>query len=318
MNTTWILGAPDPEMQAIEAVLRAHGQRVEYAFDTNGKRVHPGSAYRTTASSGGALRPDGGDVASGIVEATVLGVVFLVECAPAAHIYGDVAVEVVDHHREGDPGYGCPPAEFLSASSIGQVLLHLARIEYGVEHRFLIDLTGHWALQGVGSYEQSAVEPEHVLVAAADHCLAAAYRRECPGVDPDELMRWRISSRARFQGRDEAALLADVEATRGRLWDLRDDQSEEYSCGASCCGYQPPAVIVVPNYEHLPELPEAAAREGLAVEAAGLVDRDGRRKVVLTGCCPPDVVARWMDGQRALGREVYGDPARGFAGAYIA
>lgn len=29
-----------------------------------------------------------------------------------------------------------------------------------------------------------------IYAAAADHCLAAAYRGECPGVDPDALMRW--------------------------------------------------------------------------------------------------------------------------------
>src|SRR5690606_42081711 len=45
------------------------------------------------------------------------------------------------------------------------------------------------------------IPDRYVLAAAADHCLAAAYRGECPGVDPDALMRWRVESRAAFQGR---------------------------------------------------------------------------------------------------------------------
>src|SRR5690606_4181877 len=33
-----------------------------------------------------------------------------------------------------------------------------------------------------------------VFAAAADHCLAAAYRGECPGIDPNALMRWRVET----------------------------------------------------------------------------------------------------------------------------
>lgn len=49
------------------------------------------------------------------------------------------------------------------------------------------------------------------MIAAADHCLAAAYRGECPGVDPDHLMAWRVKTRAAFQGRTVAELEADIE-----------------------------------------------------------------------------------------------------------
>src|SRR5690606_41990813 len=34
----------------------------------------------------------------------------------------------IDHHRPGDPGYGRPPHEFLSVSSVGQVVVVLARL----------------------------------------------------------------------------------------------------------------------------------------------------------------------------------------------
>src|SRR5690606_5323560 len=34
----------------------------------------------------------------------------------------------IDHHCPGDPGYGRPPSEFLTASSLGQVISELARL----------------------------------------------------------------------------------------------------------------------------------------------------------------------------------------------
>src|SRR5690606_19221697 len=58
---------------------------------------------------------------------------------------------------------------------------------------------------------------EAFLAAAADHCLAAAYRGECPGIAPDQLMRWRVKTRAAFQGRSVEELLADVERARAAL-----------------------------------------------------------------------------------------------------
>jgi hypothetical protein len=68
-----------------------------------------------------------------------------------------------------------------------------------------MDLDGH-------PPQWRAVEiPHHLLlVAAADHCLAAAYAGRCPGVDPDDLAAHRIRERAAWlargpgQGRDEA------------------------------------------------------------------------------------------------------------------
>src|SRR5690606_24913959 len=56
-----------------------------------------------------------------------------------------------------------------------------------------------------------------ILAAAADHCLAAAYAGECPGVDPDALMVWRAETRAAFQGRSPDDILADVERARQAL-----------------------------------------------------------------------------------------------------
>src|SRR5690606_33702597 len=163
----------------------------------------------------------------------------------------DRTVRRIDHHRPGDPGYGRPPSEFLEASSIGQVIAELARLgrlplEQIVGGRLA------WSrgpsLNGPGMYGPPAgvmrrddvqigacqsgwhvLEPDPagvravaipddlVLAAAADHCLGAAYAGQCPGVDPDELMRWRAESRAKFQGRPVDEVLADVERAREAL-----------------------------------------------------------------------------------------------------
>src|SRR5690606_37923801 len=61
------------------------------------------------------------------------------------------------------------------------------------------------------------IPQRYVFAAAADHCLAAAYRGECPGVDTDALMRWRVAVRAEHQGRPVDELLDDVEQARVRL-----------------------------------------------------------------------------------------------------
>ena len=70
--------------------------------------------------------------------------------------------------------------------------------------------------------------------------------------------------------------------------------------------------------EHVPELPEAAVREGMAYLAT-VTDRDGRRKVVLGGHADAETVRafleRWAPHEGLV--DLYGDPARGFAGGYI-
>src|SRR5690606_1144896 len=150
-NRIWVLGASDPEMELIEFILRKCGEEIIYAADESGLRVHPGNAYRCPVPE----VPEGATV-------------YAVECIgelPEGWVR-------IDHHRPGDPGYGCPPSTFFPASSIGQVITELD-------------------LLGVADRLSDDDIMEALLAAAADHCLAAAYRGECPGVDPDVLMCWR-------------------------------------------------------------------------------------------------------------------------------
>jgi hypothetical protein len=186
----WILGADDPEISVIETLLRECGEQVAYAT-IDGQRVHPGNAYRADALSGDFLG---------------LGV-YYVEC----HVSSECAGIHIDHHRPGDPGYGLPPAEFLRASSIGQVIDALCQLDALPVSWKREQYSGHYCdsfaihdfgtaqqryvvVRSVGDTTVIAVPHDIVLTAAADHCVDAAYRAECPGVDPDELMSWRAET----------------------------------------------------------------------------------------------------------------------------
>nr|PZM90593.1 MAG: hypothetical protein DIU72_12315 [Pseudomonadota bacterium] len=265
-NRFWVLGASDPEMELIEKLLIKCKEAVVYATAEDGKRVHPGNAYRCPVPS--------------VPENSTVYAVECIDELPEGWIR-------IDHHRPGDPGYGRPPEDFFAASSVGQVLAELDR--FGVTDRL-----------------SAADIIEAIHAAAADHCLAAAYRGECPGVDPDALMRWRVATRAAFQGRSPEELLADVERARAAL---REAPSIDLGAGTSVRDMRDTFV---------PELPEAAVRDGVAYLGV-VADRDGRRKVVLGGHTTPETVrafmADWAPSQGLV--NVYGDPARGFAGGYL-
>jgi hypothetical protein len=193
--------------------------------------------------------------------------------------------------------------------------------------------------------------PEQRLIAAADHCLAAAYRRECPGVDPDALMHWRAASRAAFQRRNLADVLADVEQARKAIrtapevvllpstgqhcGNLRSNcgcgeksygsgdpgASTSYGTGDCYCRCEDCSPVTARDlraHGQLRELPEASAREGICFIAEGLPLPDGRRKVVCQSGSPDQIRAfmeTWAPAQGLV--DIYGDPARGFAGGYL-
>ncbi len=317
----WILGAADPEMVVIEALLRYAGEKFVHAT-AGGRRVHPGNAYAADPVAGGATHwvecapretgqgwhgecaVCGADVANGDV----------CVCAPAV---------VIDHHRPGDPGYGRPAAEFMAASSLGQVIGHLARLEIGIGEGMLLPIgeplapevllpagsiidssgRGAWVVTTLDGWWPLA--PAAILVAAADHCLAAAYAGLCPGVDPERLAEWRAVSRAEFQHRALDAVLWDVAAAGHAL----------AAAPRIVLGGVLVADLVGSGDVH--ELPEAAARAGIAFLASPRPGPDGRVKVVLQAAAGA-AVAAFLAGEGPA-RDLldrYGDPARGFAGGY--
>ncbi len=268
------------------------------------------------------------------------------------------AATAVDHHRPGDPGYGRPSEEFLSASSLGQTIKIIATTHglpdgwgawvavlnawvLGGEKvgEFLYGNWEGWTLPVAGKdydrnpiavrYIMDAAPAPVVLIAAADHCLAAAYRGECPGVSPAALMRWRAASRAAFQRRSVEAVLADVEKARHQLKNAPGVTL--LAClgicdtGGACEACDTDRVMCAPRVitaqdmrgQSLHELPEAAAREGMAFLAT-VSEKDGREKVVLQAASSEQVRAfleHWAPAQGLT--DIYGDPSRGFAGGYV-
>ena len=315
-NRIWILGASDTEMKLIENLLWVYGESVIYATDESGRRVHQGNAYCCP-----------------IPEVPAGSTVYAVECIDTLP-EGWVRI---DHHRPGDPGYGQPPINFFPASSIGQVIAELTRngivpqswrrMSAGgyaapltpqyTEDGTPVDYVGvPWVRPAPVGYAWDVVidaqtfarvPHEIVLAAAADHCLAAAYRGECPGVDPDELLHWRVETRAASQGRSAKELLADVCEALDLLIDAPNERLAHGIYVADLRGYG-----------HIPELPEAAMLEGEAY-ITDVTDRDGRHEVILGGHTTPEIVqafmAKWAPAQGLV--DIYGDPDLGFAGGYM-
>jgi hypothetical protein len=244
-----------------------------------------------------------------------------------------------------------------------------------------MDLDGH-------PPQWRAVEiPHHLLlVAAADHCLSAAYAGRCPGVDPAELAAHRLRERAAWlargpgQGRDEAR--HNVAAALGRRPEELDGGVRAGHSGGPLCGcgpgsygsgetgastrygsgdcYDPECqeywiswpeavraaylatevalhsaprirmgeveVIDLRALGTLPELPEVLARTGQCAlyrmePSPGA--RDPRVKIGIIGAGEGTVPGRapveeflggWAAAQGLV--DLYGDPARGYAGGY--
>ena len=267
-NIVVVLGGGDPEMAAIAAACGKLGIRTLQA-SVDGVACHPGNAYRC----------------NGYVEGGVLAddVVITVECA----VVGLTPYFAADHHNPGDNGYGRPPEEFWSASSIGQMYQHL--LDGGVPATTLSDAFG----------------PERYLVAASDHCPSHAFAGKCPGIDVTELKAMRARNSASFNKMTEEEWLAVVDAAieQLRVLPIATAGGGEYRV----------STVDIPLLNH------AQLIVGLPVQyvMAGNA-RDPRTKVGLLGGEPP-MIAAWMAEKVASGElvDVYGDPVRGYAGGYI-
>jgi hypothetical protein len=298
-NYLFILGASDPEMSAIESLLRDCGQMSIQAV-VDGARVHPGNAYRHSVTREQLAEGGFGETMAG---ATLV----FVECGADPLPPNSIRV---DHHRPGDPGFGQPPEDFLSASSIGQIISLLGfRASFANGQRkwgcVAASIADHVAeMMAFRDWDNPPqFLSDAVMIAAADHCLAAAYRGECPGVSPEALRAWRIKSRAEFQDRSELEILADVERAEAALKSAPRVEID----GVQVADLRGPVI---------PELPEAATYVGIPY-LASIAERDGREKVVISA---PESALRvfmdsWAPAQGLTG--IYGDPVRGFAGAYV-
>lgn len=180
---------------------------------------------------------------------------------------------IVDHHNEGDPGFSAPPIDYWEGSSIGQVASLI-----GGKHS------------------------DFKLVAASDHCLSAAMRGECPGIDPKDLMAWRITARSAMAKISPWVLRKRIERAAERVLEL-----PRLNLG----GVQ----VVDGSFDSTPELRDAAALVRIPILTTRMT-RTGLIKVGLYGA-EPDLTAEWLSSMRSaeVVDHAYGNPHREYAGA---
>jgi hypothetical protein len=138
------------------------------------------------------------------------------------------------------------------------------------------------------------------LLAAGDHCLTAAYQGECDGAPPDRLLELRASWQARVSGRRFSEVI-------GGILDAAVMVRARFDPVLGESRFLDP--LVVPR-----DLPEGAAYAGLPVRYRALMP-DGVVKEMFKGAAP-DAIERFMQAHREAGRLAYGNPYRGYAGAY--
>ncbi len=196
-----------------------------------------------------------------------------VECRSTSYQTGRDLI--VDHHNEGDPGYSAPPSEYWEGSSIGQIA----------------NMVG-------------AKQADYKFVAAGDHCLSAAMRGECAGINPKELMSWRISARAAMARIQPWVLRRRIDRASERLQVL-----PRLNLGGT--------QVIDGSFEKTPELRDAAALAGVPILTTRITP-SGQLKVGLYGA-EPDLVTDWLNSMRASGfvDHTYGNPFREFAGALL-
>lgn len=321
-----ILGARDPEMNAIEALARQHGVVVLVAHDAaTGNRLNAQQAAKappakesaaprcfgirlatgdprldgiTDADTGTTVLADDALSASVIVAlerhdgGAALDAIAVIECPAARRIARVVVQDMddrdecrlarlvvdIDHHNIGDAGWGREPADFFNASSLGQ---------------FVIFLLAHG--------REVEVTSEMRLIAAADHCLTAAYAGLCPGVDPVALRRHRVAEKAAFLKKDVAEIEAEIEdavktiASAPRMADALE--------------------IVDLRETYIPHAPEAAAITGQSLWTRGLPRPDS---TVVENCFgAKEACQKFLDHHCLAGRKPYGDPMRGVVGCQV-
>jgi len=142
--------------------------------------------------------------------------------------------------------------------------------------------------------------PTQRLLAASDHCLTAAYQGECPGVDPGELLILRASWKALVSGRSLSDVVDGILDAAKRVRKHHDSELGE-------------SRFMDPT-EMPPDLAEGAAYAGMPVRYRALLP-EGILKEMVKGGTPAHVEA-FMAEHRDAGRPVYGNPYRGYAGAY--
>lgn len=207
----------------------------------------------------------------------------LIECEPRIVPADFVRI---DHHRPGDPGYAKGPADYWPASSIGQ--LHI--------------------LLGIPPTEHARI------MAAYDHCFAAAMRGECDGVVAGAVLakkmvllvqRTKTSwTEIRLHIEYYQRMIAESPVIEIGPQEVRDMRHTDLGAGYSFD-------LLITQV--------AAATIGASVILRHSSHDNRSEQWTITGNTLPPTVEYWMEvwaPQQGL-VDIYGVPARGYAGGYM-
>lgn len=207
-----------------------------------------------------------------------------VECEP--RIATGRVVARLDHHRQGDFGFDIRCELYWMASSLGQL----------------------WALlQKEFSYEvlEQTFGEDRLLVAASDHCPVHASLGMCPGVSPHALFNFRLANKAKFLNKTLVQVMMEIDESLNMVNNL---QVKTFANGD----------VIDATAVNIPHLPDVITHPTIALPAQySMVDRDGRTKVGLIGTINPALVVEWMEANKDVLVDIYGSPARGYAGGYL-
>jgi hypothetical protein len=332
----WVLGAADPEMNAIERLLVETGETVIYAQiledDGSWKRVNNQNAYdKSSVYARLPARPE--------------KALYLVECKPnltdlkgaALRSVRKIAIRSFTHncrivnHQSENIDYGLSPEKFLLSSSIGDVISTLAALgrltratsmpRDGSHGLWLqgppcLGKPGEWILtgfRGMWSVGEDIGHPtrvgyvriprETLLIAACNHCLKAAYANECPGVYRPDVKAYRAKVRAQERKCSEDRVLADIEVGIKKL-----QNAPRISCGNH-------SFADMRGSDH-PELLDAGADEMIRYLTGPVEDPLGRKQYVCSGNSKD--IEQFFSWANDLGMaEVYDDRVNGVGRAYL-
>ena len=201
-----------------------------------------------------------------------------VECKPAQYdkveLYS-LGIDLVDHHQEGDIGYDMPASKYWEASSLGQICIKL----------------------GIVATDRLR------YIAAADHCLLAAYHEQCPDVGRDDFIKFRMAFFYRYS-KDPFEYLKNLHKNAltcptvvigdAELYDISSllDKDRAWVSDMACC---------------------------FNMKTLSIRQKKNRFKLFVSNLSSRDIKAFQETYAPSLGEVItcYGDPKRQFAGAVI-
>lgn len=280
-RTLVIFGASDPESVRAREILASH---------------HPSISTATATVSGkpvhadNAYKADGYQIDSQNPDTTEFDIIIKFECA----VSGLEGLGMLcDHHNPGDPGWGYGSRQYWMGSSLGQ----------------LCSILGH----------HPSIQDR--MIAAGNHCPAAAYQGLCNGVDPAKFAEMRIEQKVAFYATN--AKLA-YKASMDTIKHLMNAAYEKLS-DAPIIEMGGIEVRDMRTFGEVDEFPEAALKAGRAyIASLAETDQDrnptGNVKIVLGGHATPEAVNAFLDWAHTLQDRVgepYGNPDRGYAGVVV-